>query len=58
MRACAAAGVGGWKACGVVVCTPRFNALLDAAGSKGAVLAHALAELLRAARVWFPPTKR
>ena len=43
-------GVGGWKACSVVVCPPRFNALLDAAGTKGAVLAHALAELLRASR--------
>ena len=38
-EACAAAGVGGWKVRSVVVCTPRFNALLDAAGSKGAVLA-------------------
>jgi len=53
-EACTAAGVGGWKACSVVVCTPRFNALLDAAGTKGAVLAHALAELLRAAR-WLVP---
>ncbi len=47
-EACAAAGVRGWKANVVVVCPPRFNALLDEAGSKGAVLAHGLGELLRA----------
>jgi ribonuclease HII len=52
--ACAGAGVQGWKVCSVVVCTPRFNALLDAAGSKGAVLADALAELLRAAQALAP----
>ncbi len=45
--ACAAAGVTGWRARCVVVCPPRFNALLDAAGSKGAVLAESLAALLR-----------
>ena len=48
--ACTTAGVHGWKAATVVVCAPRFNALLDEAGSKGAVLAHGLAELLRASR--------
>ena len=53
-EACTAAGVRGWKACSVVVCPPRFNALLDAAGTKGAVLAHALAELLRASRSLAP----
>jgi len=47
-EACGAAGIRGWKMDVVVVCPPRFNALLDAAGSKGAVLAHALGELLRA----------
>ena len=47
-EACMAAGIRGWKANVAVVCTPRFNALLDAAGSKGAVLAHGLGELLRA----------
>jgi hypothetical protein len=52
--ACAEAGVRGWKTCSVVVCTPRFNALLDAAGSKGAVLADALGELLRAAQTLAP----
>jgi hypothetical protein len=31
----------------VLVCPARFNGLLDRAGSKGAVLGHALAELLR-----------
>jgi ribonuclease HII len=52
--ACAEAGIHSWKACSVVVCTPRFNALLDAAGSKGAVLADALGELLRAAHSLAP----
>jgi hypothetical protein len=45
-RACAAADVGNWLARSVVVCTPRFNTLLDAHGSKGAVLGHALTTLL------------
>jgi hypothetical protein len=31
----------------VVVCTPQFNALLDAGGSKSTVLAHTLSLLLR-----------
>jgi ribonuclease HII len=31
----------------VAICAPRFNALLDAHGSKGGVLAEALTELLR-----------
>lgn len=44
--ACAAAGVGRWVARSAVVCTPRFNALADRAGSKGAVLAYALGSLL------------
>lgn len=48
--ACAEAGVHRWRVSSVVVCTPRFNALLDAAGSKGAVLANALGALLRAAQ--------
>jgi ribonuclease HII len=52
--ACAEAGVHGWKVCCAVVCTPRFNALLDATGSKGAVLADALGELLRAAQTLGP----
>lgn len=46
--ACTAAGIGAWKTTTVVICPPRFNALVDAAGSKGAVLAHSLGELLRA----------
>jgi len=53
-EACTAAGVRGWKAFSVVVCPARFNALLDAAGSKGAVLAHGLGELLRASRTLAP----
>jgi ribonuclease HII len=48
-EACAAAGVSGWVARSVVVCPAHFNGLLDAHGSKGAVLAHALARLLRCA---------
>ena len=47
--ACAAAGVSRWVARSAVVCTPRFNALADRAGSKGAVLAYALGSLLRCA---------
>jgi hypothetical protein len=31
------------------VCPPRFNALVDAAGTKGAVLGHGLTRLLRSA---------
>jgi hypothetical protein len=34
----------------VVVCPPRFNALLDRWGSKGAVLGHGLTELIRCNR--------
>jgi ribonuclease HII len=48
--ACAAAGVAEWRARTAVVCPPQFNALTDASGSKGAVLAHALTGLLRHAR--------
>jgi hypothetical protein len=46
--ACDGAGVGRWTARSVLVCAPRFNALLDVHTSKGAVLGHALCELLRA----------
>ncbi len=52
--ACAEAAIHEWKACSVIICTPRFNALLDATGSKGAVLADALGDLLRAARSLVP----
>jgi hypothetical protein len=45
--ACAGADVGRWLVRSVVVCTPRFNSVLDANGSKGAVLARALTTLLR-----------
>jgi ribonuclease HII len=44
---CAAAGLGRWLARSVVICPPRFNALLDRAGSKGAVLADGLIKLIR-----------
>jgi hypothetical protein len=46
--ACREAGVVCGLIRGVVVCPGRFNALTDAAGSKGAVLRHGLAELVRA----------
>ena len=52
--ACADADIQCWKVRSVVVCTPRFNALLDEAGSKGAVLADALGDLLRAAQSLAP----
>ncbi|HZV06534.1 MAG TPA: hypothetical protein VE999_15750 [Gemmataceae bacterium] len=45
--ACAAASLGPWQVRSVVVCPPRFNALLDEGGTKGHILAHALAQLLR-----------
>jgi ribonuclease HII len=45
--ACAAASLGLWQLRSVVICPPRFNALLDEGGTKGYVLAHALAHLLR-----------
>jgi ribonuclease HII len=44
--ACAAAGAVRWVARSAVVCTSRFNAILERAGSKGAVLASALGSLL------------
>ncbi len=46
--ACRAAGVTCGLVRGVVVCPEQFNALTDAAGSKGAVLRHGLLELVRA----------
>ncbi len=48
--ACAEAEVGCWHVRSVLVCPRRFNALLDENGTKGAVLAHALANLLRCQR--------
>jgi hypothetical protein len=49
-QACDVAGVDGWWARSVVVCPTRFNALVDAAGTKGAVLGHGLGRLLQGAR--------
>jgi hypothetical protein len=46
-RACAGADVAGWQAHSAIVCAPRFNSLVDAAGTKGAVLGHAITQLLR-----------
>ena len=45
-KACNEAGLLRWELRGVVVSTPRFNVLAENAGSKGAVLAHALGRLL------------
>jgi ribonuclease HII len=41
------AGIEAWWVRSVVVCTPRFNAILDAHETKGAVLGSSLAFLLR-----------
>jgi hypothetical protein len=45
--ACATAGIRWGLVRSVLVCPPRFNGLLDEWGSKGAVLAHGMTELLR-----------
>jgi len=45
--ACRSAGVSCGLVRGVVVCAEQFNALTEAAGSKGAVLRHGLAHLVR-----------
>jgi hypothetical protein len=50
--ACSTAGVTQWLAYSTVVCPSRFNTLVDRAGSKGAVLAHAFSHLLHRG---FPP---
>ncbi len=47
-QACRGAGVACGLVRGVVVCPEQLNALTEAAGSKGAVLSHGLAELVRA----------
>jgi ribonuclease HII len=57
-EACAAVGVGFRLIRSVVVCPPRFNAVLDGHGSKGAVLADALRELLRCCRETIPGDDR
>jgi ribonuclease HII len=44
---CAEAEIGCWHVRSAIVCPRRFNALLVEGGTKGAVLAHALANLLR-----------
>ncbi len=51
---CAATRVGGWFVRGAIVCPPRFNALLDRAGTKGVVLSDALTHLLRWQRANLP----
>ncbi len=47
-QACREVGVGSWWARSVVVCPPRFNTLVESAGSKGAVLADGFVQLLAA----------
>jgi ribonuclease HII len=46
--ACHEAGVACALVRGVVICAEQFNAITEAAGSKGAVLRHGLTELVRA----------
>jgi hypothetical protein len=46
-RRCQGAAVGPWLARSVIVPAPRFNAFIDRYDSKGTVLAHGLAVLLR-----------
>jgi ribonuclease HII len=57
-QACAGAGVAFRLIRCVVVCPPRFNAVLDAHGSKGAVLSEALRRLLRCCRETLPGDDR
>jgi ribonuclease HII len=45
--ACSGRSVGSWLVRSVVLCPPRFNALADEGGSKGAVLGHGFIRLLR-----------
>jgi ribonuclease HII len=49
-EACTNAAVDGWLVRSAIIATPRFNDLVDANGSKGAVLAHAFCHLLRSCR--------
>jgi hypothetical protein len=44
---CTGANIGSWQVRSAIVCPMRFNALLDEGGTKGVILAHALAHLLR-----------
>jgi ribonuclease HII len=44
---CATAGVGCWRVASTVICPPHFNELTQAAGTKGAVLGHAVIRLMR-----------
>jgi ribonuclease HII len=50
----ATAGVHDWRVCTTVICPPRFNELAGAAGTKGAVLSHAVRGLLRGLRETLP----
>jgi hypothetical protein len=53
-EACAGREVGPWRACAAVSCPPRFNALVDAAGSKGAALADGLSRVIGGIRGLIP----
>jgi ribonuclease HII len=53
-QACAGAEVRRWLVGAAVVCPPRFNAILDVHGSKGAVLADALCRLIGHIRAQVP----
>ncbi|MHB1425286.1 MAG: hypothetical protein ACYC3I_19120 [Gemmataceae bacterium] len=52
--ACAVGNVGCWQVCSAVICSSRFNALLEEGSTKGHVLAHALTYLLRWQRGHLP----
>jgi ribonuclease HII len=54
VQACTVAGIDGWRVQSAIVCPARFNALVDAAGSKGAVLGYALGRLLQGALAGLP----
>ncbi len=56
--ACTTTGIAFRLVRGVVMCPPRFNGVLDAHGSKGAVLAEALRHLLRCCRETLPGDDR
>ncbi len=57
-RECATAGLAFRLVRSVVMCPPRFNAVLDAEGTKGAVLAEALRRLVWSCRETLPGDDR
>jgi hypothetical protein len=57
-QACTTCGIAFRLIRSVVVCPPRFNAVLDQHGSKGAVLSEALRRLVRCCRETIPGEER